>query len=96
MIKEINNIEVGTIIYFKTCDEIRMDLKGNTKRINEHEVPYLVETIKVDRCIKNNTYYKSTKYYLFNLINQKRIKAYKNELIYLLENNRIRISKERG
>lgn len=42
-------VEVGSVIYQKTSDEIQMSLEGDIQSINEREEPWLIEDIDVSR-----------------------------------------------
>ena len=77
-------LETGMVIYKKTCDEIVMDLQGNTQCINEHEEPWVVMDVMKDM------------YKLISLENQRTYKMYKKELEWLLRHGRVRIGKERA
>ena len=77
-------IEVGQVIYQKTCDEIRMSLDGKITEVNPREEPWVILDIDVS----------SQRFNLFNLQNQRKYKMYFKEFEYLLKIKRIRISSE--
>lgn len=77
-------IEIGTVLYQKTSEEIQMSLEGDIKAIGEHEEPWVVEDINVS----NQTLK------LYNLKTQRTYKMYFKELNYLVRHFRIRISNE--
>lgn len=77
-------IDIGSVLYQKTSDEIKFDLEGNYETINEHEEPWVILDYK------NNTYL------LYNLKNQRKYKMQERELEWLLKHKRIRISKEKA
>ena len=77
-------IETGMVLYQKTCDEIRMDLQGNTQAINEHEEPWVVVDVLKDT------------YKLMSLETQRTYRMYRKEFEWLLRHSRIRIGKERA
>lgn len=77
-------IDIGTVIYQKTSDEIQMSLEGDIMAINEHEEPWVVEDINISKQILK----------LFNLKTQRIYKMYFKELNYLVRHERIRISNE--
>ena len=77
-------IEVGTVLYQKTSEEIQMSLDGDITAIGEHEEPWVVKDInKSQQTLK-----------LFNLKTQRTYKMYFKELNYLVRHMRIRISNE--
>lgn len=77
-------IEIGTILYQKTSDEIQMSLEGDIEAINDHEEPWVVEDINVSR--------ETLK--LYNLQTGRVYRMYFKELNYLIRHFRIRISNE--
>ena len=77
-------IEIGTILYQKTSEEIQMSLKGDITAIGEHEEPWVVEDIDNGKQILK----------LYNLKTQRTYKMYFKELNYLVRHMRIRISNE--
>lgn len=77
-------IEIGTVLYQKTSDEIQMSLDGDITAIGEHEEPWVVEDIDVS----------NQKLKLFNLQTHRVYKMYFKELNYLIRHERIRISNE--
>lgn len=77
-------VEIGSVIYQKTSDEIQMSLEGDIQAINEHEEPWLVEDIDVSR--------ETLK--IYNLKNGRKYKMYFKEFYYLVNHDRIRLSNE--
>ena len=75
-------VEVGSVIYQKTSDEIQMSLDGTTTAINEHEEPWVIMDINKDTMN------------LVNLENGRKYKMYIKEFYYLVRHERIRISNE--
>lgn len=74
--KELENIKEGTILEQETCDEILMDLHGNTQGVNEHIEHWLV---------KDET---SNGYVLYNLDTQRTWKVKKNDMRLWLRGNK--------
>lgn len=75
-------IEIGTVLYQKTSDEIQMSLDGDITAINEHEEPWVIMDINKDTMN------------LYNLENGRKYKMYLREFYYLVRHDRIRISEE--
>lgn len=86
---EMEKLKEGMVLEQDTCDEIHIDLYGNTRRINEHTEHWLIKDI-------------TTNYYvLYNLDNQRIWRIPKEDMpVYILENKKFgvnamfRISKE--
>lgn len=77
-------LEVGSVLYQKTCDEIKMSLDGHVEEINSREEPWVILDIDINHQKLN----------LFNLQSQRKYKMYFKEFEYLLKIKRIRISSE--
>lgn len=77
-------IEVGQVIYQKTCDEIKMSLDDHVEEVNAREEPWVILDIDINHQKLN----------LFNLKSQRKYKMYFKEFEYLLKIKRIRISSE--
>lgn len=75
-------VDVGSVIYQKTSDEIQMSLDGDITAINEHEEPWVIMDINKDTMN------------LYNLENGRKYKMYLREFYYLVRHKRIRISNE--
>ena len=75
-------VDVGSVIYQKTSDEIQMSLDGDIQAINEHEEPWVIMDINKDTMN------------LYNLENGRKYKMYLREFYYLVRHDRIRISEE--
>ena len=77
-------LEGGSVLYQKTCDEIRMSLDGKLTEVNPREEPWVILDIDINHQKLN----------LFNLQSQRKYKMYFKEFEYLLKIKRIRISSE--
>lgn len=77
-------LEVGSVLYQKTCDEIKMSLDGHIEEVNAREEPWVILDIDINHQKLN----------LFNLQSQRKYKMYFKEFEYLLKIKRIRISSE--
>lgn len=75
-------VDVGSVIYQKTSDEIQMSLDGEITAINEHEEPWVIMDINKDTMN------------LYNLETGRKYKMYLREFYYLVRHDRIRISEE--
>ena len=75
-------VDVGSVIYQKTSDEIQMSLDGDITAINDHEEPWVITDINKDTMN------------LYNLENGRKYKMYLREFYYLVRHDRIRISEE--
>ena len=75
-------VDVGSVIYQKTSDEIQMSLDGDIQAINEHEEPWVIMDINKDTMN------------LYNLENGRKYKMYLREFYYLVRHDRIRITEE--
>ena len=75
-------VDVGSVIYQKTSDEIQMSLDGNITAINEHEEPWVIMDINKDTMN------------LYNLETGRKYKMYLREFYDLVRHDRIRITEE--
>lgn len=68
-------LDIGTVLLHRTCDEIRIDLNGNTEGINEHMEHYVIEDIT------------SKTYNLYNLDRGNTWRIEKEKMKYYLQGN---------
>ena len=86
---EMEKLKEGMVLEQDTCDEIQIDLYGNTRRINEHTEHWLIKDITANY------------YVLYDLDTQRTWRIKKEEMKYFLAENKklnirpmLRISKE--
>lgn len=75
-------VDVGSVIYQKTSDEIQMSLDGDITAINEHEEPWVIMDINKDTMN------------LYSLVTGRKYKMNLREFYYLVRHDRIRITEE--
>ena len=75
-------VNVGTVLLQNTCDEIAMDLDGNSRRINTHVEHWLVEDVRKEG------------FYLYNLDTKRKRVLSRGDLNIALASQLFTISDE--
>ena len=77
-------IKEGMILYYYTCDDIELDLDGNTREVNCKIEHYLVQDIRKEKVM------------LYNLDNARVWNIEKNILSTFLYLGKMKVSQEEG